>query len=841
MCCYNKGWVWAIYYSDGQETTDVAFVHAEGNLLVKNLAAEIIKLDKGLDKKFKDLNVHYKEEIQPKLQETKKKYFKYIENECGEIHFEGLPTDKDAGSVKVKIENIYIPPSLNEVDYVEEGSDGLNENQRISLGDVLQKNKRLTILAKPGGGKSTLIKRLATAYAFPTRKKLLKDSLPRDKLFPLFIRCRELGGNVTSSITDIIYNIPNRAEISDNINEFKSIVSTEMQQGKVILLIDGLDEISDERNRVTFVNQLRTFIATYPNVHIVITSREAGFRAVGGKLESYCKNFKLSSLNRKEIKLLSEKWHVAIIDNTEKTKTDALNLAEIIINDNRILSLAENPLLLTTLLFVKRWAGYLPTKKSVLYEEMIKLLMVTWNVEGHEQLDIEEAEPQLAFVAYWMTSNGQQTITLQQLKSCLLDSRNHMPEILGYTKVSVSDFIKRVESRSSLLIMSGHEKLEAGEIVPIYEFLHLSFQEYLTAKAVVESYLPSELALRGLIDIITPYIEEETWKEVFPIIGVLLKRDSKELIEFLLQIPEPNNIKKSRRRNIPVETLGSCIANEVQITPELLDRVIEKYAKNKYSIRDRYLLDSILQCKFGEAFKTKVQGLYFEQNDDEFLAPIGGLNGEIYIKSITKIENVHDLIILDLKSDEKCNVVKGLLTFMTYNFTNGRLKDSKINDSKVIEILELIIPILSSDDFHLNFPGCWSLGWLNENIVLADNLRKELISPILMIWLDQSKIQLSRVASWALKILLRPGLDLQVPLDREPDLKSKVLKCLNENENENEFDLLTALFLSLNIGIDIGSLDLKDILLKQPKHTLRGVSVKEYASSLGVSTDPKKI
>ena len=267
------------------------------------------------------------------------------------------------------------------------------------------------------------------------------------------------------------------------------LVSTALQNGNALLLIDGLDEIAEDKNRIIFVNQLRTFLATYPSISIILTSREAGFGIVGGSLAAYCEHYKVSKLTAKEIIELSIKWHKVIIDESSSTEKEAEKLARTIINDNRIRVLAENPLLLTTLLFVRRWAGYLPTKKSVLYQEMIKLLLVTWNVEGHDQLDIEEAEPQLCFVAYWMSTNGLQTITEDELRAALIDARTQMPEILGYTKISVNEFIKRVESRSSLLIMSGHRKLENGHIVQVYEFLHLSFQEYLTAKAIVKGYI----------------------------------------------------------------------------------------------------------------------------------------------------------------------------------------------------------------------------------------------------------------------------------------------------------------------------------------------------------------
>lgn len=555
LIAYNKGWVWAVYYSNGQTNTHVAFVHAEGKLLVKELSDEIIALDKNLDGNFTGLEVLCGINKLPKVLETKKKYFKYLENECGEIHFEGLPTDKDAGSVKVQLENIFITPSLEITSNQQNDLDEITDGVRIGIGDILKTNSRLAILAKPGGGKSTLIKRLAIAYAFPSRRKLVDDNLPKEKWFPIFIRCRELGDNVTSSITEIIHNIPNRAEISDCTASFISIISNALQKGNALLLIDGLDEISNDRNRISFVNQLRTFIATYPNIHIVITSREAGFRVVGGILANYCTNSKLSSLNPVEIESLSIKWHAEIVDKLEKTKNEAISLAKIILEDNRIKALAENPLLLTTLLFVKRWAGYLPTRKSVLYQEMIKLLMVTWNVEGHEQLDIEEAEPQLAYVAFWMTSNGEQTITINDLNKCLQASRKQMPDILGYTKVSVPDFIKRVESRSSLLIMSGHKKIDSGEIVQIYEFLHLSFQEHLTAKAVVEKFLPKTETNKSTLEIIKPHIEDERWKEVIPLVAVLLKRDSKELLEHLIErskisYSEDEDIVKNNRNSI---------------------------------------------------------------------------------------------------------------------------------------------------------------------------------------------------------------------------------------------------------------------------------------------------
>jgi predicted NACHT family NTPase len=90
-------------------------------------------------------------------------------------------------------------------------------------------------------------------------------------------------------------------------------VTRALRSGDVLLLIDGLDEISDEGDRICFVNQLRTFLATYPGVNIVVTSREAGFRVIGGALSTHCKHYKLADFDDKDIKRLTLAWHKEVV------------------------------------------------------------------------------------------------------------------------------------------------------------------------------------------------------------------------------------------------------------------------------------------------------------------------------------------------------------------------------------------------------------------------------------------------------------------------------------------------------------------------------------------------
>jgi len=847
LLAYDKGWVWAFYYSNsnGQLPSHFALVHAEGKPLIKNLAEEIILIDFEIKKIFEGLTLLYKDVstdiVKQNLTETGEKYFKYLENELGEIQFEGLPTDKEAGSVKVKLENIFVPLHLSQNQpRIKKDEIDIDEEARESIGKILEKKSRLAILAKPGGGKSTLIKRIAIAYAFPERRKQINDSLPDKNWFPIFLRCRELGDKVTLSITDIIHGIPSRAEIPSCSDGFSILVSMALQNGNALLLIDGLDEIAVDKNRIAFVNQLRTFIATYPTINIIVTSREAGFRVVAGSLATYCENYTVSNLIAEEIKELCLKWHKAIIDESENTINEANKLSELILKDSRIKVLAENPLLLTTLLFVKRWAGYLPTKRSVLYQEMIKLLLVTWNVEGHEILDIEEAEPQLAFVAYWMTKNGQQTISADELNACLIDARKQMPEILGYTNVNPSEFIKRVESRSSLLIMAGHKRLDSGNIVAVYEFLHLSFQEYLTAKAIVKKFIPQSDIENKVVDIIKPNVNNENWKEVIPLAAVLLERDTKDLIDYLISEAKAlaSKEKKEGRQKgkFAPSLLGSCLANEIQISPNLLGTAIEWYAKNNETRQGvQKNTETILNSKFGDEYRKRVKACFFENYEDHFAPQLAWAVGEVFIHDLEKAETeIFSNVLMTLQEGEKvdsCIAILGLTEFIF-----GKIKKSdKSPAQSQNELFEKISNLFHAKDKQLNFSISWCVAWAGSRGILPKNIDPKFLIKLISSWVISKDYNLRRLNSWALSVILVPAIPKQI-ISKIPKLMTTIHERFQKPTND--YDKLVSTYLGTILGEQFDEKEINELFNQRVNRSgaqLNSISsFSQFAKTLGI-------
>nr|WP_292391151.1 NACHT domain-containing protein [Methanosarcina sp. UBA5] len=792
LAVHDMGWIWAVYFEEYRERTHFALIHASGESISSELAKEIIDKDKRLKGKL-----HLLKYLPPKFQttreqarinEAKTKYFEYLANECGEITLEGLPADQEVGSRRLRLENIFIPLRLEE-EYPPNSGTSYKENvekkELQSAGKVFSENRRLAILAAPGGGKTTLLKRLATAYAFPDRREIIDDDLPENSLLPIFIRCRQLGDFANSSISDILRTIPKKFEREDLENEFLYIVNTSLQKGDALLLIDGLDEISNDGSRISFVKQFRNFLSVYPNIRIVVTSREAGFRVVSGSLNDYCKKYKIADFTNDDIKRLTVAWNKEVVGNKPEIILDSEKLANNICNSDRVRQLAKNPLLLTTLLLVNRWVGQLPTKRSVLYGKAIEVLLMTWNVEGHDPIDPDETIPQLSFVAFSMMKEGVQRISSRRFRELLEIARKQMPEILGYTRINALEFIKRVELRSSLMILSGHE-IEQGTLYPMYEFQHLTFQEYLTARAVVDGYYPDRKDTDTILEILQPYLENQQWKEVIPLTAVLADRRAQPLIEQLItqckNLPTFIAKKDDPSDSVsPLVLLGQCILDEVKVVPNKLQESFEWLSRRE---TPKEILLQIYKGKFGEEYKEVVQKVYLSSYED-----LLSLSNALIITSEVEFKNTSEL---KLSSDnfEKINTLledgetlekaKGALATMVAAFSFYYIwKRSKFETSgdklenikyKLKDLGDKLSLLLYSDDIHLYLPACWAYAWLGSTHAWSPESEPNIISRLFEIWRDSKVEEVQYLAYWAIARLPLMNRDAYKLL--EPNIQS---------------------------------------------------------------------
>lgn len=805
------GWIWVLYYSSHpkQAATHFAFVHADGNRLLNCVANDVLKFgDKHFaNKKLLEGPPDAQQIVNGKA-EAQKAYFDYLERELGDIQFDGMPADRDAGSVKVKLENVFVPLQYILTD--KQTSKGISTADNISK--VLTASKRVAILARPGGGKSTLIRRIALAYAFPNRRKKVDDDLPEIDLFPVYLRCRDLGNLVTSSITEIVYRIIYRAEQPQLFDNFRALVEDTLQAGNLLLLIDGLDEISNERERVCFVEQLRSFVATYPSVHLIVTSRETGFRAVAKEIHRYCTEYSIADLNNDQIQQLSFNWHKAILDDETRALKESNQICNIILGDERIKALAINPLLLTTLLFVKRWVGYLPTKRCTLYGEMIKLLLVSWNAVGHEKLDLEETEPQLAFIAFWMTNHGQQTITRNDLEQCIISARKELSDTLGYTMISPAHFIDQVEERSNLLIQRGLEENTRGELVPSYEFSHLSFQEYLTAKAIAETWLPSAIGL-DIVTVLRSHIQDPQWLEVIPLTAVLSgRKNAKEFIPYLLDKAEKyqENAGTSYRGkidgNFAVLHLANCIANEAPIAEHDLEKSIRliaehSYYVDNYNVYNKYerktsVFDVIMNSKYGTKFKETIEKLLLRKLLNTHFPDVA--NVWIHLYTFENGQATQPQIAELLRSSLRADKIMGALLEMHHSYSETYIEGrDKKTDSLSENIFSNVLAMLCSDDEVCVFSAAWCIAWsgYNYNNSIPTELIGEIAKNTVRLWIKACNTpDMKRIISWALHSVICDSVQIDITLE----LNEAVERNLSSTDDN---DVLAALYVGILTGM----------------------------------------
>ncbi len=185
----------------------------------------------------------------------------------------------------------------------------------------LRAGQKLVILGDPGSGKSSLIRFLALRWA-RIAEPAVRDTQP----IPLVIDLREYGRWQCEGRKGFVRFL----EVAPVWHEWPRGLLDQLlaQRGRVVLLLDGLDEIFDVQTREAVVNDIQRFSSECAHTPILVTSRVVGYQPQRLR-DAEFRHFMLQDLDTDQIAAFVDHWHAETFDSAEQAapKRDRLKKA----------------------------------------------------------------------------------------------------------------------------------------------------------------------------------------------------------------------------------------------------------------------------------------------------------------------------------------------------------------------------------------------------------------------------------------------------------------------------------------------------------------------------------
>ncbi|HEY9820762.1 MAG TPA: NACHT domain-containing NTPase, partial [Candidatus Sericytochromatia bacterium] len=399
------------------------------------------------------------------------------------------------------------------------------EFDRLGLGKVRQERvpglkaveryTKLMVLGKPGAGKTTFLQYLAV--------QCNQGNFTSDRV-PIFIRLKNFAEDALDEENFSLLNYINQEFDRCSISE--QDVETLFNQGRVLMLLDGLDEVSEAATDEV-IKQIRKLSEKYYKNQLIITCRLAAqeyrFR---GFTEVEIADFKAE-----QIENFVKKWFVAVARNSPESglKRASLFLEQMELPENQpIRELAATPVLLNLTCLVFQAKADFPTRRSDLYKQGLDLLLIRWDeARGIRRDDVYrnlslahklQLLSQLAAITFERGDYFFEESTLQQLIADYLRMLPSTQADSSALELDSAAVVKSIEAQHGLLVERARR---------IYSFSHLTFQEYFTARAIVAG---APLSLQQLVE----HLAEKRWREVFLLTAQMLP-DANQLLQMMKQ------------------------------------------------------------------------------------------------------------------------------------------------------------------------------------------------------------------------------------------------------------------------------------------------------------------
>ena len=315
---------------------------------------------------------------------------------------------------------------------------------------------------------------------------------------PIIIQCRELDLNyLEDSFDNTLKRIMVKVEPDKNVaDKLYSLFQTRLQNGQLLLMLDGLDEIGEPLARQTLCQFINYLATTYPEVPIVITSSITSYHHIGFNLDHSFVPYTLASLTQKNKDTFIANWS-KIAKSPERKNTLYLEMNSALQN-KKIERLTDTPLLLVTMMLVLQKFGKLPINRADLYFNAFQALL-NWRSESGEPLDAREVIPQLEYLAYAMCDHDVQQLRQDEIIDLLQRMRREFPNVYASRNHSPEEFLNIILQSSTIMVKLG-DSYQLQKPMPVCGFNHIIYQEYFAARALVYGRFPGRKQEQSLAE-----------------------------------------------------------------------------------------------------------------------------------------------------------------------------------------------------------------------------------------------------------------------------------------------------------------------------------------------------
>ena len=478
--------------------------------------------------------------------------------------------------------------------------------REATLSDILDSPYAI-VTGAPGAGKSTNLKYITLAFAEGKQKERLAiegNYLPI--LFPVVAydgECRakgSVGCSIKSFLSDYFKG--------QSLPDLSELFSDALKAGEAYVLIDGLDEVADERDRINMVDDIRKFIidtGTAGNRYCVTCRTESytkasRFEAIQGREFFHVETLPFNVDQMAEFLLSWYRFYEREVQGKGEfaeaaTINDRDSMMSVIRGDANIRYIAQNPLMLTILALIEHEGGKLPDRRADLYERCLSLFVNSWEYlrtlhKRHYQEDNREFTlgglkitdtfviSVMAPVAWEMLDSAAEHISYRDLEGKLSQKFDRRNRDIDLSKQQANEFITIMKVRSWIIHEISPER---------YDFMHKTFKEYLAARLLTD-------LCDDPLDTLGDRLFKPEWKEVVLLVAASLTEYAAS--KFVRRIKEK---KTDGFRNLILA--GECVkdAGMALIDAELCNEIIDEMTnavgqESNCTVEDRVAIGEIL-------------------------------------------------------------------------------------------------------------------------------------------------------------------------------------------------------------------------------------------------------